>query len=92
VKQFLIGVLVVVLLVAALLIVRPGQAQAANVFCRVPTAHKVVCYNYTPYRVYMRVTVHTSAGPRYFAFWNRYTKWVKYLSPVVYSVNWRWHF
>jgi hypothetical protein len=30
VKQFLIGVLVVVLLVAALLIVRPGQAQAAE--------------------------------------------------------------
>ncbi|MGH2373028.1 MAG: hypothetical protein ACRDIC_06060 [bacterium] len=66
--------------------------RAAQVFCRVPTLHKVVCWNYTPYRVWMNVTVRTSAGPRYFAFWNNYTKWVKYFVPVVYSVNWRWHF
>lgn len=70
----------------------PGVAQAGQVFCRVPTAHKVVCYNYTPYAVYMRVTVRTSAGPRYFAFWNYYTKWTKYFAPTVYSVSWRWRF
>jgi hypothetical protein len=70
----------------------PAPAQAAQVFCRVPTNHKVVCYNYTPYRVWMNVTVHTSAGPRYFRFWNYYNKWVHYFAPVVYSVNWRWHF
>jgi hypothetical protein len=92
VKQFWIGVLIAVLLMAVLFIAHPGTAQAAQVFCRVPTAHKVVCYNYTPYRVHMNVTVHTSAGPRYFSFWNAYNRWVKYFSPVVYSVNWKWHY
>jgi hypothetical protein len=91
-KQFWIGVLIVVLLVAALFIVRPGQAQAAQVFCRVPTNHKVVCYNYTPWSVHMNVTVRTSNGPRYFRFWMPYTKWIKYFTPTVYSVNWRWHY
>jgi hypothetical protein len=86
-------IIVIASMIAVLLLVFvPAPAQAANVYCRVPTAHKVVCYNFTPYRVYMRVTVHTSAGPRYFAFWNRYTKWVHYFAPIVYSVNWRWHF
>jgi LPS O-antigen subunit length determinant protein (WzzB/FepE family) len=86
--------IIIVASMAALLLVAfvPVQAQAANVYCRVPTAHKVVCYNFTPYRVFMNVTVHTSAGPRYFRFWNAYTKWVKYFSPVVYSVNWKWRF
>jgi hypothetical protein len=80
--------MIAVLLVAFV----PAPAQAAQVFCRVPTAHKVVCYNYTPYAVQMNVTVHTAWGPRYFRFWNYYTRWVKYFAPVVYSVNWKWHF
>jgi len=86
--------LIIVATMAALLLVAfvPTQAQAANVYCRVPTAHKVVCYNFTPYRVWMNVRVNTSTGPRYFAFWNNYTKWVRYLAPVTYSVSWRWHF
>jgi hypothetical protein len=86
--------LIIVILIAVLGLVAfmPAPAQAAQVFCRVPTAHKVVCYNYTPYRVHMAVTVHTSVGPRYFSFWNAYTRWVKYFGPVVYSVNWKWHF
>lgn len=67
-------------------------ANAAQVFCRVPTAHKVVCYNYTDYAVHMRIVVDTSAGPRYFSGWQRYTRWVRYFSPRVYSVAWRWHF
>jgi hypothetical protein len=86
-------IIVTATMIAVLLVAfMPAPAQAAQVFCRVPTAHKVVCYNYTPWSVYMRLTVHTSTGPRYFAFWNPYTKWTKYLTPVVYSVNWRWHF
>jgi hypothetical protein len=85
--------LIIITLIAVLGLVAfvPTPAQAAQVFCRVPTAHKVVCFNYTPYAVYMRVTVHTAYGPRYFQFWNYYTRWVKYFVPVVYSVNWRWH-
>jgi len=85
-------IIIVLIAVLGLIAFVPTQAQAAQVFCRVPTLHKVVCYNYTPYQVHMNVTVRTSAGPRYFSFWNRYTKWVKYFSPVVYNVTWRWHF
>jgi hypothetical protein len=88
-KRFIIIVLIGVLGLVAFV---PVKAQAAQVFCRVPTAHKVVCFNYTPYRVWMNVTVHTAWGPKYFAFWNPYNRWVKYFTPVVYSVNWHWHY
>jgi hypothetical protein len=84
---------IVVLAITILMLVGfAPSSQAAQVYCRVPTTHKVVCYNFTPYRVYMNVTVHTAYGARYFRFWNAYTKWTKYFAPVVYSVNWKWHF
>ena len=86
------AIIVSLIAVLGLVVFVPAQAQASQVFCRVPTAHKVVCYNYTSYAVHMNVTVHTAWGPRYFRFWNYYTRWTKYFAPVVYSVNWRWSY
>jgi hypothetical protein len=85
-------VIIVVLIAVLGLVAFVPSAEASQVYCRVPTAHKVVCYNFTPYRVYMNVTVRTAFGPRYFRFWNAYTKWVKYFQPVVFNVSWRWHY
>jgi len=85
-------IIVVLIALLGLVVFVPASAEASQVYCRVPTAHKVVCYNFTPYRVYMIVTVRTAWGPKYFRFVNAYTRWVKYFQPVVFSVNWRWHY
>lgn len=88
-RRFLVTGTVSLLL---LLSVGVPQAQAARVYCRIPTRHRVVCYNYTPYPVHMRVVVKTTAGPRYFRFWNNRDKWRHDFHAAVCRVRWRWHF
>ncbi len=78
---------------AVLVLAAPAMpASAAQVFCRVPTNHQVVCFNYTQYRVHMSLVVRTSAGTRYFDFWNNYTVWRHFFAPIVYHISWRWHY
>jgi hypothetical protein len=67
-------------------------ARADRVYCRIPTAHIVRCYNTTPYAVHVRLTVRTTAGTRYADFWMRYSRWSKYYVPRVLHVSWQWRF
>jgi hypothetical protein len=85
-------VIVIATVAASLLVFVPPASAVDRVFCRVTTPHRVTCYNNTPYRVFINLTVRTSVGPRYYSFWHRHTRWTKYFFPVVNSVRWNWHF
>jgi hypothetical protein len=73
----------------------PAQATvatetAARVTCRIPTRHKVVCYNYTPYAVRVKLNLYTTAGLRVKYFTMRYTRYTVYSSAWINRITWRW--
>jgi len=84
--------LAMLLIALTMLVGTALPARADRVYCRIPTAHVVRCYNTTPYQVHVRLTVQTTAGPRYADFWMRYSRWQKYYAPIVTHVRWTWRF
>jgi uncharacterized membrane protein len=69
-----------------------GPAQASQVFCRIPSAHRVTCFNYTGHQIFIRIVVRTSQGPKVHKGWWSTQKWTWYFQPVVYHVSWMWHY
>ena len=69
-----------------------AEAQRGQrVFCQT-TSHRVTCFNYTPYRVYMHVRVYTSAGTYHWFPVNRHTRITHFYGPTIYRVRWSWHY
>jgi hypothetical protein len=66
------------------------ETAAARVTCRIPTRHKVVCYNYTPYAVRVKLNLYTTAGLRVKYFTMRYTRYTVYSAATINRITWRW--
>ena len=90
-RKATLGVLLLAGLVATTVGFAPA-AQAKTVFCQVPGNYKVTCYNYSPYRVFMRVNVFTTAGLRVRYFTIKYTKYTFYSSAPIDRITWHWHY
>jgi hypothetical protein len=85
----------VVLLVGLTMLVGVGAAPAQaldRVRCTIPSNYRVVCFNYTPYIVHVKVNIFTTNG-----LYVRYIK-IAYTRKAIYSpayinrITWRWWF
>jgi hypothetical protein len=67
-------------------------AKADRVRCEIPSNYRVVCYNFTPYRVHVRLNMFTTNGvyTRYFTILR--TQKVVFSPAIVNRVTWRWSF
>jgi len=66
-------------------------AKADRVYCRA-TLHRVTCYNTTPFRVHVQLTIRTTNGTLYRAFTIYNARHSVYIAPVIRTVRWRWNF
>jgi hypothetical protein len=65
---------------------------ADRVRCEVPGTYRIVCYNFTPYRVHVRLRIFTTNGlyVRYITI--LYTRKVVYSPAPINRIAWRWWF
>lgn len=81
------------LLIAVTLLVgvmiAPVQA-GGRVRCEIPSSYRVVCFNYTPYVVRVRLNIYTTNGlyVRYFRM--PYTRRVVWSPAYINRITWRW--
>jgi len=85
-------IIAVLALILTLGVMAPPAQAVDRVRCEIPSSYRVVCYNTTPYRVHVRLSLYTDNGRyiRYFTIFN-YRK-VVYSPAYINRIHWRWWF